>query len=1096
MSLKDPQLHTKQQQRQAAGPAPTAPASSFEDEEDDDDEEEVASSTVAREGGGRGKGEEGDGSKMRLPRQPSYDYEFLVKKISQIYSQKKWDECCHHFQTLSLHCPMTPLLWIQYSHAAGQAVGVSEDDDNADNNSISKCNGSSSVTVQNDVLELALLEFPGSSVLHYARVLLVLGASFSSSSSVGSSSSHLESVLEQAMDAVGKGSHPHDPRINELYKIVLQQLLSSWKLWVVGRGQQQGDEVSDQASEGKGVSDRIQLCLREWARHCPPNCDVRDEALDMDGLVEYLQWRFHRQHQQDLGGEGEDPSSLPPEAARAILSTWLDEPRRDAFRYQQEVRGLEDDLFIALERLGMTDLPPTEGSGGYEDAWKLCDVATASAGMGLGDSDVAKVFVRYARHLMKRSRQHQEHEHNSDSNGLPAYHVALQVLERGIAECPTVELLWVHYIELLQQLINSSEEIGSQEDKEGAGAETRQEQRRQRLLTTLDTVLTRAVRNCPYSLRLATLRITSQLLLAHHGAAVVDPETLLSQANASLRSGFLTSSSGDAVVMVRTISDLFHSVLWVVKQRILSLLALANPGAVPIVNGGKQKEPPISALLNQLLNRDGAAPLLDVPEEAGDLIEDLNDLYEDMDKSAIQLLGQSQATGVLRSWLWRDGSHTLRLLSQPLTKLQDRNESMSAGSAAPGIINVVQSLKWTERALKMHNPPHPDLFRDYLQQIQNIPTTNVLQTLHLLRSTFSRAVRSVGRSVHHSQRYSPYDVSLRLLCQEWVEFESRWGSLESLQLAQQVTHKKLSSALTASEADTAAVGRAARAGAGSTFYRCAHASAVDAPPEALDEEPAAKRVKLADQPPDRLTNHPTEGQIPSKSPTESSTSPKKPVSHKVRVGKLDFPAHPYTVKVSNLTLDTEDMDLVDAFRRCGAIVHARIVRDKSQFHSHQGGRHHGGAAAPPSKGYGLVQFEERESVDAALALNDVIGLKERVVKVERSHIPATLIVPPGMHRVNQKGQGKYSKRNERRKEIVNASRDDAGSSRQDRLESDAAVETVGDRETHQNDPSVERPGASKPPPAQSMSILSFRPRGVGRGGHQKTRLVLPEPKKS
>eukprot|EP00957_Ditylum_brightwellii_P020389 1537971-Ditylum_brightwellii.AAC.1 len=37
--------------------------------------------------------------------------------------------------------------------------------------------------------------------------------------------------------------------------------------------------------------------------------------------------------------------------------------------------------------------------------------------------------------------------------------------------------------------------------------------------------------------------------------------------------------------------------------------------------------------------------------------------------------------------------------------------------------------------------------------------------------------------------------------------------------------------------------------------------------------------------------------------------PKIRPEHTIRVGKLDFPAHPFTIRVTNLSPDTEDMDL-------------------------------------------------------------------------------------------------------------------------------------------------------------------------------------------
>jgi RNA recognition motif-containing protein len=192
---------------------------------------------------------------------------------------------------------------------------------------------------------------------------------------------------------------------------------------------------------------------------------------------------------------------------------------------------------------------------------------------------------------------------------------------------------------------------------------------------------------------------------------------------------------------------------------------------------------------------------------------------------------------------------------------------------------------------------------------------------------------------------------------------------------------------------------------------------------------------------------------------DAHESETKPPQHKVKVGKMEYPAHPLTVRVFNLAFAAEDMDLVDTFRtKCGAIVHAKIVREK---------HHHGKGK---SKGWGLVQFEERESVEKALALSDVIGIRERVVKVDRSHLPAVGLVPPGMHRVNPKGEGKSTKHNEVRKQHQQA------------LKPKPEVGTATSEDTpktNKDEKTAESTGAT--------SVLAFRPRKVQR----KVKVSLP-----
>ena len=178
-----------------------------------------------------------------------------------------------------------------------------------------------------------------------------------------------------------------------------------------------------------------------------------------------------------------------------------------------------------------------------------------------------------------------------------------------------------------------------------------------------------------------------------------------------------------------------------------------------------------------------------------------------------------------------------------------------------------------------------------------------------------------------------------------------------------------------------------------------------------------------------------------------------PFRHKVKVGNIDYPAHPFTIRVSNLADITQDMDLVDTFRsKCGGIVHAKIMREK--HHHHGKGK---------SKGWGLIQFEEKDSVEKALELNDVIGINEKLVKIDRSHLPAVSLVPAGMHRVNPKGKGKNSKQNQKKAQTK--------ASAPNNIESQAL----------QNKISVAASEDSKPTKASnpsSMGVLAFRPRGV------------------
>jgi len=192
--------------------------------------------------------------------------------------------------------------------------------------------------------------------------------------------------------------------------------------------------------------------------------------------------------------------------------------------------------------------------------------------------------------------------------------------------------------------------------------------------------------------------------------------------------------------------------------------------------------------------------------------------------------------------------------------------------------------------------------------------------------------------------------------------------------------------------------------------------------------------------------------------------------------RLGHKFHPFTVKVSNLSQDTEDMDLVDLFcSKCGPIVHARIVREK----------HPQGHGA--SKGWGLVQFEDKESATKAVELHDVIGLKESLLAIERYHMAAVSVVPPGMHRVHDKGQGRSTKRNQVRK------RKKRGESVGDESQaSEPRTVAKPDIEMPQGVHVEKKPDMEVDTKNSSLNVISLRPRIVSGVSRKKPKVVLSD----
>jgi len=152
--------------------------------------------------------------------------------------------------------------------------------------------------------------------------------------------------------------------------------------------------------------------------------------------------------------------------------------------------------------------------------------------------------------------------------------------------------------------------------------------------------------------------------------------------------------------------------------------------------------------------------------------------------------------------------------------------------------------------------------------------------------------------------------------------------------------------------------------------------------------------------------------------------------------------HPFTVKVTNLSLDTEDFDLIKLFRGkgCGNIVHARVLRYKG---------------SNKSKGEGLVQFEERESANMAVSLSGVIGVNNNLVTITKSTHPAVFIVPPGKHRTGDKEFARRSKNN--------------------------LKQGVAGSGVEKNGATIEQEKKDK----ANRSMLHFKPRGLSVGGIAK-----------
>jgi len=472
-------------------------------------------------------------------------------------------------------------------------------------------------------------------------------------------------------------------------------------------------------------------------------------------------------------------------------------------------------------------------------------------------------------------------------------------------------------------------------------------------------------------------------------------------------------------------------------------------------------------------------------QEIEDLLEDLRDMYETTDRT-LRKSFTSWTEGRAKLLLERAISEAYVIT--PMMKFfqrqngadnedDDEMEDTNGNGNNPKATTLVvedkdEAVKWFEKLVRVHQPPHPTSWRSYIRYVMGRAGTTTTTTtggrtgtsktrtigenpgvtmarLRCVRGLYHRAMTTIKKPKQRQQQVggdddgavgstiavdedgkdAEFDAALKHLCEEYKEFERQFGSEGSQTSAFKSTQGKLLESLVfqpeleiVSQSTTTNASLHTVVGEGEeenhSVLKRKRDNGTDSPAHGTNDEPKAKKAKdetedaettdmdigtmIATTTPSSTQKEEEEEEEEEKKKTnlKVSSNPKNYPQHKVQVGALEHPAHPFTIHVSNLSFETNDLDLVNLFhtRECGAIVHARIFRDK------KGGRKGNkgiktSLAGGVSKGAGLVQFEERESVELALALDGEVGLHERLIKVSRSHQSAVGIVPKGMERV-------------------------------------------------------------------------------------------------
>ncbi|KAL9181590.1 hypothetical protein ACHAXT_010395 [Thalassiosira profunda] len=956
------------------------------------------------------------------------------------------------FASLSNHCPMTPLLWMQYAHdteALIEGLMVLEFPGGTGiGNQLQKMRArKEALETSTGILELALAEFPGCALLHLYYLESLADLLFTCEGlrqSFGESGAdqlaiidRLSGAFEAGYQAVGRGTHVNEGAIvSEVYR-----LHGSFLLFRVSAMVEQGGVKDDAATEA--IAQQLIALLRRWSK-TPMGEGSNDE------MMQDLEFYWDEASSLILSScADEEKAKLKGRCSLFHLKSnlWeeIDANRRKTSSLANVLSSHDDAVDVAMATEGIS-LPRNSIFSQQTDAnaqplqrndskWSQIVVGDAHRFLlGLGGSETSRAFSKATSSLQRTYHGLAKKGKNAELSVLEEclatyqYSLVSSLYERAVSECPTVEALWVSYLNFLRgEYIKPQKQQPPEQQKELASA----------LLSTSQ----RAVRNCPYSCTLFEMRMTT---LGLTSASNLEPDNISAIVQEATELGFLTPSR-EAMLHLRLVAIL------VVKRKLLSLVSLGTTLPAP----GKDYDQGENMAVSQKATNGKVScqPLNPtVSEEVQDLLEDIRDMYDEADTFLFKS-HSDWSEGKVSLWKHRalTEAYVLCPIGHAIKKTAD-NDAMDEDTDATA---VKEAMRCFEKLVKAQKPSHPDSWREYIVYVGTSQPDSIAAVASRLRKTrglYQRALSSVkkaGQEVVAENRQSwmgrgadgmlfhrGHDTAVSDLCREYMEFERTNGSEESFSQAQTVVRNKLANWT----APAIAAALTAPVANGESNGKRKHEEESNEPAAMAedDEEPGAhaKRAKVK---------------------TDLKQPKKTDGVHKVKIGKMEYPAHPFTIHVSNLSKETQDMDLVDALRpEFGAIVHAKILRQK---HFGKGGHHFHGE----SKGAGLVQFEERLSVEKALQKDGELDVGGNLIKIQRSHLPAVGLVPPGMHRVNPKGGGKTSKRNKLKRE--NKMKVDT------QMDVDeGGKQTAGSKET--------KNPATQPPPSTMLSVLSLKPRGM------------------
>jgi len=1051
------------------------------------------------------------------------------------------------FATLSKHCPMTPLLWMQYAHDTEvlmeglimlESSSSTENGTNNNNNQqqLQQMQAKkSALESSTGILELALSEFSGCALLHLYYLETLADYIYSSemiyklntqNEVVGmevddkqATLQKLSTAFEHAWKCVCSGSHVNEGLIiSEIY-----QLQGSFLLYLLSSAK---DNNNTQVNT---ILQQLSNLFLQWSK--TPMGDGSNGEMMQD--IDYLWNEACSLILLLSNGEEEEKLKYKQELHQQKVTLWssIDTERKKTSSLMNTLSSYENEMDVAMSNEGimlprMSLFPPQQDDDeGTTDLtarhlqslqrssmkWNAILVSDTNRFLsGLGGSETSRAFARAVSYLQRIYQDMMKKSKASNTKAeLPPLedYVATykdsaitSMYERAISECPTVESLWVSYMNFLRgEWTRYQSKVKEQKHMLKGEELYLQQQQRDELSSMLKSTSHRAIRNCPYSSTLFEIRMTT---LGMVSTSNLEPDDVTAVVSDATQLGFLTHNR-EAMLHLRLTAIL------VVKRGLLSLVSLGTTTSTTGVGKDYDEEEDVAPNMSVASNKkqsSGGAVLYQslnptVTEEVQDLVDDIRDMYDETDN----FLFKSHPKWVEgKVAFWKHRAQTEAYVLCPIVlALKEVDDEMAGENDSGGAVDK-EAIKCFEKIVKAQKPSHPDPWRDYIRYISSsqlyLPprsseTGNPAQgiavsasTVRKVRGLYQRAMNSMrkagqkegltvsppvpgnkqawmGKGIDGAMFCRDYDIAISDLCREYLDFERTTGSEEGFANAQILVRSKLANLTTPISAPA---------------------------PVVQHQEVNGKRKLESDDSISKPVNDVTSMMVDNQEEGEESndtqsrskrvkvvTNLKQPKKtdgvHKVRIGKMDYPAHPFTIHVSNLSKETQDMDLVDAFRsEFGAIVHAKILREKR---TGKGGHHYHGE----SKCAGLVQFEERSSVESALQQSGKFEVGGQLITIQRSHLPAVGLVPAGMHRVNPKGDGKSTKKNKFKKEAKM------------KIDTKMKVDTNKDQHMKSSGGNGKKKSrmADESPSAISLSVLSFKPRGM----RQKPKLQLNDDSK-